>query len=417
MLPHFKEVIIVIERNYYLQKLIKSKGNGKIKILNGLSGSGKSFLLNETYTRYLTEQGIENSQIIYVDLDNFSFNNAEEVNNFISKKMTKGKHYYIFIDEFFNIPDYLMLILEYANNNLYDVYATVSDLDCSTLSSKSLFEMIHIYPLSFSEYVSYKNDIDSSHLLEEYISYGGLLGLQSCETDTAKLKYLKYICYEKILPRIMNNHNIYNEQAFLNLTKTLAYEFGHVTTPYKCGEVIKDVTKQNVSNKTLSIYLDFLSASNLIYKSKRYLLKEEKYSISAARYYFEDVGILNCYADFKPIDRFLRLQNMIFIELKRRGFEVCSGLYSHLKKENKRPVRYNYIVPFLATKGSMKYSIELARDSQIQAEGRAEALANIKDSSKKIVLVDDKIKTYINDNKVVIMSLTDFFLNENSLDT
>lgn len=405
----------MVERSFYLKQLIKTMGNGKIKVLSGVTGSGKSYLLNKIYSNYLMEHGVDKSHIIYVDLENFRFNNANEVDEFISRKMVKGKHYYIFIDELFYIPDYLMLLLEYANNKIYDVYVTVSDLDCSVLSSKSLFQMIHIYPLSFSEYVSYKKDVNRSQILEEYLSYGGLAGLLCCKNDNEKRIYLKNFCDNKILMHIIKAHNIYNENAFLSLTKTFAYDFGCITTPYRCVDIMKNGKEKNVSDKTIKTYTEYLISSSLLHQSKRYLIKEEKYSKTAARYYFEDVGLLNYNADFKLKNRFLKLQNVIFIELKRRGYDVCCGFHSYLKKINKKPVRLIDNIPFVAITQTTKYFIDFAETTE-QIAARSETLVNIKNTFKKIVLVDDNIKTYTTEKGVVVMSVTDFLLNKDSLD-
>ena len=406
---------MMIERSFYLNQLIKSRGNKKIKVLTGVTGSGKTTLL-KLYINHLISMGVKTDSIIFVNLEEHMFDNAEQVEKFILQKMVKGKPYHIFIDELFTIPDYLMLLMEYINNNLYDVYVTVSDLNCGSLSSENLFQTIHIHPLSFSEYVSYKKDIDRFQLLEEYLNYGGLAGLISAEQKiNDKKELLKLICDNKILYHIIKAHNIYNEEAFLNLAKSFAHQFNN-TTPYEYAKNSKDEKNKKLSDKTVKTYTEHLTSSSLLHQSKRYLIKEEKYSKTAARYYFEDVALLNHYADFKLNDRFPKLQNIVFIELKRRGFEVCSGLHSYLKKVKGRPVRYSDNISFVVINQAIKYVIELSENSLNDIENKTGKLLNVKDSFKKILLVDGDIKTFTNDKGVVIMSVTDFLLNENSLD-
>ncbi len=303
-----------------------------------------------------------------------------------------------------------------------DVYVTGSNL--RFLSSDVITEFrgrgdeIRIYPLSFSEFMSvYDGTVDEGW--DDYFNYGGLPLVLSCSSPEEKSEYLISQFKKVYISDLLERHTIHNEEEFDELLDILASAIGSLTNPLKLSNTFKSVKGKTISDKTLKKYLDYLIDAFLVSKAKRYDIKGKKYINSPAKYYFEDIGLRNARLEFRQTEENHIMENVIYNELRIRGFRVDVGLVEHYSKdENKKSVKKQLEVDFVATKGSRKYYIQsaFAMSNPEKTEQEQRPLLSIHDSFKKIIVVRDNIKVRRNEQGIVTIGICNFLLDENSLD-
>lgn len=415
----------MIKRDKYLNQLINKENNGLIKIVTGLRRSGKSYLLFEIFYNYLLEKGIDKSHIISIQLDDLENENLRDpynMLNYIKSKIIDNDKYYIILDE----VQYLNRFEEVLNSLMHikntDIYVTGSN--SKFLSSDVITEFrgrgdeIHIYPLSFSEFIStYEGNIDEAW--DDYFNYGGMPLILSFKTPEEKAKYLTSLFDKVYLSDILERNNVRNKIELDELLDILSSSIGSYTNPLKLSNTFKSEKNKIISDKTINNYINYFEDSFLISKAKRYDIKGKKYINSPYKYYFEDIGLRNARLGFRQTEENHIMENIIYNELKYRGYNVDIGIVNVYGENNlKQKVLKNYEVDFIATKGNNKYYIQsaLSLDNVDKLKQETNSLNNIHDSFKKIIVVKDNIKPRRNEEGIMTIGIYNFLLDENSLD-
>lgn len=417
-------VAMEIKRDLYLNKLIRKKNNGLIKIVTGVRRCGKSYLLFNLFYNHLVEEGVGEEHIIEVALDdrsNKELRNPDNMLKFVKERIVDKETYYIILDEVQLLDEFEDVLNSFLHIRNADIYVTGSN--SKFLSSDLITEFrgrgdeIRIYTLSFREFVSvYDGSLDEAW--DEYFNYGGLPLILSMETVEDKIEYLTSLFQKVYLSDIVERNKIRNKDELDELVDILASAIGSLTNPSKLAKTFKSVKGKAISDKTLKNYIDYLIDAFLISKAKRFDIKGKRYIGSPAKYYFEDIGLRNARLNFRQIEITHIMENIIYNELRIRGYKVDVGLVEHYStgKDGKRQKK-QLEVDFVATKGSEKYYIQSAfamnNEEKIAQEQRP--LVNIPDSFKKIIIVADNIKVRRNEEGITAMGLRNFLLDESSL--
>ena len=413
-----------IKRDLYLNKLIRKKNNGLIKIVTGVRRCGKSYLLFNLFHNHLLEEGVEEDHIIEVALDDRSNKELRDPDNmlkFVKERIVDKETYYIILDEVQLLDEFEDVLNSFLHIRNADIYVTGSN--SKFLSSDLITEFrgrgdeIRIYTLSFREFVSvYDGSLDEAW--DEYFNYGGLPLILSMETVEDKVEYLTSLFQKVYLSDIVERNKVRNKDELDELVDILASAIGSLTNPSKLAKTFKSVKGKVISDKTLKTYIDYLIDAFLISKAKRFDIKGKRYIGSPAKYYFEDIGLRNARLNFRQAEITHIMENIIYNELRIRGYKVDVGLVEHYStgKDGKRQKK-QLEVDFVATKGSEKYYIQSAfamnNEEKIAQEQRS--LVHISDSFKKIIIVADNIKVRRNEEGITTMGLRNFLLDENSL--
>lgn len=414
-----------IKRQSYLNRLINKKGNGLIKVVTGVRRCGKSYLLFNLFHEHLLDEGVDESHIIEIALDdrtNKVLRNPDNMLEYVKSRITDKDTYYIILDEVQLLEEFEDVLNSFLHIRNADVYVTGSN--SKFLSSDVITEFrgrgdeIRVYPLSFREFMSvYDGTVEEGW--DDYFNYGGLPLVLSCPTPEEKSEYLISQFKKVYLSDLIDRHKIRNADEFDELLDILASAIGSLTNPLKLANTFKSVKGKAISDKTLKKYLDYLIDAFLVSKAKRYDVKGRKYINSPAKYYFEDVGLRNARLEFRQTEENHIMENIIYNELRIRGFRVDVGLVEYYGKgEDGKSTKKQLEVDFVATKGSKKYYIQsafsLSNPEKIEQEQRS--LKSINDSFKKIIVVRDNVKVRRNDYGIVTMGIYNFLLDENSLD-
>lgn len=416
---------MVIHRDYYLNQLIAGRQNGLVKIITGLRRSGKSYLLFKLFGDYLIGQGVPEDHIIKIDLEdrrNAAFRDPDALLTHIDSCMGDGGMYYILLDEVQLVPEFEDVLNSYLKIENADVYVTGSNSKFLSSDIVTAFrgrgDQIHVYPLSFSEFMS----VDSRHPLEawnDYYTYGGFPHLVSLQTHQKKVEYLKELYATVYIRDIVERYRLKGETELIELIQILASSIGSPTNPNKLVNTFKSLKNVSLSNKTIDSYLRFLCESFLTEKAIRYDIKGKKYINTLSKYYFTDVGLRNAILDFRQQEENHIMENVIYNELRIRGFQVDVGLVEHRTTDKEgKTTRKQYEVDFVANQGSRRYYIQSAFVMPTDAKERQESasLLNIDDSFKKIIVVKDYIQPKRNENGIVTLGLIDFLLNPERMD-
>jgi hypothetical protein len=335
--------------------------------------------------------------------------------------MKDSNMYYILLDEVQHVLEFEDVLNSYLKIDNADIYVTGSN--SRFLSSDIITEFrgrgdqIHVYPLSFAEFMS----VDERHPLEawpDYYTYGGLPHVITLETPKKKEDYLKRLYTTVYINDIVERYNIRGEAELKELIQVIASAIGSPTNPNKLANTFKSLKNVSLTNKTIDNYLGYMSDSFLIERAIRYDIKGKKYINTLAKYYFSDVGVRNSILDFRQQEENHIMENVIYNELRIRGFQVDVGVVEHRTTDKDgKTIRKQYEVDFVANQGSQRYYIQSAFMMPTDAKERQESssLLNIDDSFKKIIIVKDHIKPKRNEDGIITIGLIDFLLNPNSL--
>lgn len=413
-----------IERNYYLNKLISKKENKLIKIVTGIRRCGKSYLLDPLYKNYLLDNGIEENHIIKLELDsieNEEYTNPKKLYEYIMSKVIDNKMYYIILDEIQYVNNFESVLNSFLRKKNLDVYVTGSN--SKFLSSDIITEFrgrgdeIKVYPLSFKEFMA-TYEGNEMNALDEYINFGGLPFVATLKNNEEKIEYLNYQKNNVYINDVIERNNIKNDEELKILIEIISSSIGSLTNPTKLYNTFVSKGDKNITDKTISSYLKYLEEAFLIEKSKRFDIKGKKYIDTPSKYYFVDIGIRNSLINFRQIEKNHIMENIIYTELRRRGFSVDIGIIEKRTNLNNGKKDYKQLeIDFVANKGSDKYYIQSAYNisDDEKKEQELQSLLNINDSFKKIVIVYDHFLKWQDDNGIIYMSIYDFLLNDNSL--
>ena len=417
-------ILMEIKRNYYLNKLISKKNNSLIKIITGIRRCGKSYLLDPIFKNYLLDNGVDKNHIIKLELDsieNEEFTNPKKLYEYVMQKAVDEKTYYVILDEIQKVSNFESILNSFLRKPNLDVYVTGSN--SKFLSSDIITEFrgrgdeIKVYPLSFSEFMSVYsgNEING---LNEYINYGGLPLITTFKSAEEKIEYLNFQKNNVYINDVIERNGIRNDEELKTLIEIISSSIGSLTNPTKLYNTFLSKGNKNITNKTIASYLKYLEESFLIEKSKRFDVKGKKYIETPSKYYFVDIGIRNSLINFRQIEKTHIMENIIYTELRRRGFNVDVGIVEKRKiNENGKKDYKQLEIDFVANKGSDKYYIQSAYsvEDTNKREQELQSLLNVSDNFKKMVIVYDSFIKWQDNNGIIYISIYDFLLNENSL--
>ena len=415
---------MIIKRDMYIEKLNRREKNGLIKIVTGVRRCGKSYLLFNLFHNHLLEKGVAEDHIIEIALDDRSNKELRDPDNmlkYVKERIVDGDIYYIILDEVQLLNEFEDVLNSFLHIRNADVYVTGSN--SRFLSSDVITEFrgrgdeIHVYPLSFREFISsYKGSSDEAW--DDYFTYGGLPLILSYEDKGEKAEYLKSLFRNVYLSDIIERHNIRNNEEFDELIDILASSVGSLTNPLKLSNTFKSIKNKVISDKTIKKYIDYLIDAFLVSKAARYDIKGKRYINSPSKFYFEDVGLRNARLNFRQMEENHIMENIIYNELRIRGFHVDVGLVEQFGKNSEsKTVKKQLEVDFIATKGSEKFYIQsaFAMNTPEKKEQEERSLNSIGDSFKKIIVVKDNINVRRNETGIITIGIRNFLLNENSL--
>lgn len=429
---------MIIERKQYLDELIKKKDNGRIKIITGIRRCGKSYLLFELYKNYLLQNSIAENQIIEMaldDIENSGYRDPFKLNEYIKNKITGDKRYYIFIDEIqfsrsvknpyiddedekITFVDTLLSLMKRKN---LDIYVTGSN---SKMLSKDILtqfrdrgDEIHVYPLSFAEMSSCYEDKDKAW--EDYVLCGGMPFVLEMETFEEKSRYLKKLFEETYIKDIIDRNQIKNSEEVLEvLLDFVSSAVGSLTNPLKLSNRYASEKKINISNNTISKYLTYFEEAYVLYAAKRYDIKGSKYFSTPLKYYFADIGLRNARLNFRQVEETHIMENIIYNDLLRRGFNVNVGVVEYFPNVEGKTTRVQLEVDFVINRGNLRYYIQsaFAINSEEKKEQERNSLKRIDDSFKKIIIVRDNIVPRYDEYGIYYIGIRDFLLMDDFLE-
>lgn len=414
-----------IKRTDYLEQIHLRENNGFIKVITGVRRCGKSYLLFKLFRNELLERGIAENHIISIALDNIENRELREpvaLYRHIKEQIKEDALYYIMLDEIQFVPDFAEVLNSLLQLDQVDVYVTGSN--SRFLSSDILTEFrgrgdeIRVYPLSFAEYVT-GYDGTEEDAFNDYMTFGGLPRILSLRTDEQKSKYLTDLFNETYLKDIIEHNKINNTDELEALVNILASAIGSLTNPSKLENTFHTVTQSSITDKTIRKYMDSLKDAFLIDIAARYDIKGKKYINSPMKIYFVDPGLRNARLGFRQIEETHLLENIIYIELKRRGYSVDVGLVEVRETDRSgHRTRKQLEVDFIAYQGNNKYYIQSAFSlpDEIKKAQEERPLLNIGDSFKKIIVVGSHIKLKRDEMGITTMGIRQFLLAPNSLE-
>lgn len=414
-----------INRDIYLQKLINRMHNGMIKVITGIRRSGKSYLLFTIFRNYLKSQGVADDNIIAIELDMFEnekYRDAHTLLEYTKSRMTDEGDYYIFLDEVQLLPSFESVLNSFLHMRNVDVYVTGSN---SKFLSKDVItefrgrgDEVHVYPVSFSEYMEVFGG-DKYEGWSSYVSFGGLPLTITMATDEQRMEYLTRLFEETYVKDIIEHNHIEKIQEMNDLINALASGIGSLTNASKIEATFKSIIKSDISLNTIRAYIEHLKDAFIINEVNRYDVKGRKYIGTPLKYYFEDVGLRNARLGFRQVEETHLMENIIYNELRVRGFRVDIGVVvKRGRTEEGVQEKKQLEIDFVANMGSKRYYIQSAfslPDAEKRAQEKA-SLINVGDSFKKIVIVKDVVKPLHDDDGILTMSIYDFLLDENSLE-
>ena len=435
------------KRTKYVNRLIDRKNNGLIKVITGARRSGKSYLLNELFYSSLIAQGISKKNIIRFSFDSDedidlldeylketpskikSTNNEIEVNSkkfraYIKDKTNENEDFYLFLDEIQILENFIGTLNGLLKHKNFDIYVTGSNSRFLSSDIATEFKgrgtIIHVLPLVFSEYVE-NSQQDITKAWKDYIVTGGIPLVANMQKDEEKNNYLKLLAEETYLKDIIQRHNLKKKNEIGDTFNILASTIGAPLNIRRITNTFKSVMNKDISELTISNFIDYFEDAFVISKAQKYNIKGRKYIGSPFKLYFEDVGVRNARLNFRQIEETHLMENIIYNELRYRGFNVDVGEVNVSEKTERTDVNGKNIyeqkkleVDFIATKGNEKYYIQSAlsmSDPEKQLQEKR-SLYYIDDSFKKIVVSRTGLKPSFDDKGILVVDLFDFLLNE-----
>ncbi len=414
-----------IKRDYYLDQLVKRRNNGLIKVVTGIRRCGKSFLLRNLFKKHLLEEGVEEDHIIEMafDLfDNIDYQDPKVFYPWAVEKLKDEQNYYFLLDEVQLLGEFVSVLNGLADKKNCDVYVTGSNARFLSKDIATEFggrgDEIHMYPLSFSEFMTVYggNQYDGWN---EYISYGGIPLVVLADTEDQKVALLNSLFTETYIRDIVIRNNIRNVGEMEGLLDILSSAIGSLTNPNKLQKTFKSVNNSRITATTVTKYIKYLEDSFLIEEAKRFDIKGKSYIGTPMKYYFMDMGLRNARINFRQMEVTHSMENVIYNELRMRGYNVDVGNLMVIEKgKNGKSAKKQLEVDFICNKGSKKYYIQSAYvlESKEKAAQEIRPFLKIRDSFKKIVVTSNTPKPFYSEEGILFMNVYDFLLNPFSLE-
>ena len=409
-----------IARDTYLKRLIDSQGNGLIKVITGIRRCGKSYLLDPIFKDYLLKRGVSTDHIIHLNLEtreNKGLTDPDALDGFIRSRIKDDTRHYVLLDEIQLVADFESVLNGFLHLPNLDVYVTGSN--SRFLSSDIVTEFrgrsyeIHLYPLSFAEFMSVY-DGSRERGWSDYYRYGGLPQVSAMPTESDKMAFLGSQWSNVYLNDLVEHYHLRNRAELDSLVEVIASSAGSLTNPHKLERSFKSMANVSLDHNTISDYLTKLEEAFIVEKSKRYDVKGKKYINTPSKYYFTDSGIRNACLGFRQMEENHIMENTIYIELRRRGYQVDIGVVSARDGNDRR----QYEVDFVANRGDRTLYIQSAltiSDPDKRAQ-ESRSLSEIDDHFAKIIIVKDATGVGHERNGIITMGLFDFLLEGSHLD-
>lgn len=428
-----------IRRDFYLDKLIRRKNNGLIKVITGIRRCGKSYLLNNIFYNHLLESGVPADHII-----RFAFDSADDLYligeslikiekekrgvdpekfmAYIRSQVTTDGMYYLLLDEVQLMDCFESVLNGYLRKDNMDVFVTGSNAKFLSKDIVTEFagrgDEVHMYPLSFSEFMSvFKGDKYMG--LSEYMLYGGIPLVVLRESSSDKAAALQNLFSEIYIRDIFKRNRIKNIGELEDLLNILSSAIGFLTNPEKLKNTFKTVKKSKITSKTIKKYLDCFEDSFLIESAQRYDIKGKAYIETPKKYYFSDLGLRNARINFRQFEQTHSMENVIYNELRMRGYSVDVGVVIIAEKDQEGKVtRKQLEVDFVCNLGSSRYYIQSAYSLPDEAKRTQEIrpFRKIDDSFKKIVITKDIVQPYYDNYGILTVNIYDFLLDPQILE-
>ena len=414
-----------IDRTKYLNELVSLRNNGMIKVVTGMRRCGKSYLLFEIFTSYLKENGVKENHIISVDLEDFknkSLRQPENLYAYVESRIIDDDMYYILLDEIQMLSEFEDVLNGFLRMPNTDIYVTGSNAkflskDIVTEFRGRGFE-VKMYPLSFAEFISaYSGTIQAG--FNEYMLYGGLPQILTYENEEQKVRFLKSLFEETYIKDIKDRYNIKKDDDLEELINIIASGIGALTNPNKLANTFKSEKKSAITYDTIKDYIEYLCDSFIIEKVTRYDIKGKKYINTPFKYYFMDLGLRNARLNFRQSERSHLMENLIYNELRIRGFNVDVGVVPIVIKDaggNQQRVQLE--VDFVCNLGSRRYYIQsaLQMDTDEKIKQERASLLKVDDSFKKIIVLGKETPVLRDETGITTISIYDFLMKENCLE-
>ena len=414
----------MIQRDLYLNKLISRMHNGSIKVITGIRRAGKSVLLFNLFNDYLIEKGVEECYILKYKLDNIKsrpLRDPEKLYDDIISRMADSGYYYLFLDEIQFVEDFSELMNSLSQVPNLDVYVTGSNSKFLSIDILTEFrgrgDEVRVYPLSFKEFYSARGG-DKYEAWDEYHIYGGMPALSERKTVEEKTNYLKNLLDKVYLSDIVERNRVQYGDELNAIVDFLCSSIGSLTNPKKISDTLRSVKGKSLSSFTAKNYLDYLCDSFLFDYAKRYDVKGKKYFDTPLKYYIADIGLRNARLNFRQTEENHIMENVIYNELKIRGFSVDVGVVETREITNGKRQAKQLEIDFIANKGNRRYYIQSAYEmpTSEKIEQERKSLIKVNDFFKKIIIVKDNISPQIDECGITTIGLLNFLLDENSLE-
>ena len=412
-----------MERPVYLQKLIDRQQNGMIKIITGMRRSGKSYLLFSLFFNYLRGEGVENTRIIQIDLEDIYNEPLREpfaILDYVKQRITDNKNYYVLIDEVQRLDRFEEVLNTLLKNPQLDVYVTGSNARFLSKDVVTTFrgrgDEVRVHPFNFKEYMSGRPEAAFlENYLNEFMRLGGLPQLISMQSEEQKREYLRQLFDNTYLIDIKERYGIRGDDDLEELIDVVASSIGSLTNPQKIANTFRSSKNSTITRDTVKNYLDYMQDAFLIEKSVRYDIKGRKYIDTPSKFYFEDLGIRNARLNFRQTEQTHLMENLIYNELRVRGYSVDVGQVTlNTRNEAGTSERRQLEVDFVCNKGYDRVYIQsaFALPTQEKQEQEFNSLKHIGDNFQKVVIVGGTQPTYRNDDGILILNIFDFLLDK-----
>lgn len=412
-----------IDRPIYLQKLIDRKYNGMVKIITGMRRCGKSYLLFNLFADHLKSEGADEQHIIAIDLESIYNERLREpmaLLQHIDEQVQDSQAYYVLIDEVQLLNRFEEVLNTLMKRPNMDVYVTGSNARFLSKDVITTFrgrgDEVRVHPLSFREYMSAQTDTTFiERHLNDYLRLGGLPQTLTMQSEQQKRDYLQQLFQNTYLLDIKERYDIRNDDDLEELVDIIASSIGSMTNPTKIANTFKSVKQSNIARDTIKNYLDYMQDAFMIEKSVRYDIKGRKYIDTPVKYYFNDLGLRNARLNFRQTEAGHLMENLIYNELRLRGFSVDVGQVTlNIKNAEGKSERKLLEVDFVCNQGDQRIYIQsaFAMDTEAKEDQEFESLRKIVDSFQKVVIVGGMQPTYRNDEGILIMNIYDFLLGK-----
>ena len=411
-----------IQRETYLRQLINRMDNGEVKIVTGPRRSGKSWLLNRIFKDYLLSQGVSEENIIIVSFDldddeeNGDLTDRQALKSYLYSRITsEDTPYYVILDEVQEVDGFEKIVNGLNAKDNIDVYITGSNSHFLSSDIKTIFrgrgDEVRVYPFSFKEFCTNRTE-PVSELWKEYYTYGGMPGLLKQRTPEQKVAYLQRLWNKTYLDDVVERHHVKNREALSALADALCSSVGSLTNPNRVSNILQSVQKVKIDSETVARYIGYQEEAFLFEGASRFNIKGNKYYESIRKYYAADVGLRNAKLNFRQQEVTHIMENVIYNELRMRGYDVDVGVVEAREMRNGKMEYIQYEVDFIASNGTDKYYIQsaFALDTEEKKQQELKSLLKIDDSFGKMVIVGNDIAEYTDDKGIRHIGLFQFLL-------